>query len=325
MIILIQRVLVFFVIFDISIVFCQINDLNISNFGSNPGNLEMFLHLPKKLKSKKSLVVVLHGCTQNAESIASQSGWNELSDKHGFTVLYPQQKMLNNLNGCFNWFQKKDIDKDNGEVFSIKQMIDFAVDSLKLNRDSFFVYGLSAGAAMGVALMADYPETFQTGAILAGGPFYSATNPMKAFGILLSPQKKSGEEWAKPVLKQHDDTIKRFPKLIVIHGKSDQVVNIENSKQLILQWSAIQHISSIPTDTVYNFKGQKDFVNYLYKDFAGNEIISFLEVSYLGHELMIDPGETEKKGGNTGLFSKDKDFFSTYWIAFKFGLISEDY
>lgn len=285
----------------------------------------MFLHAPKKLKSKNSLVVVLHGCTQNAKSIASQSGWNDLSDKYGFTVLYPQQKMLNNPNECFNWFQRKDIDKDKGEVFSIKQMIDFAIDSLKLNRDSIYVYGLSAGAAMGVALMADYPETFQSGAVLAGGPFYSATNPMNAIGTLLSPQQKSGKEWAKPVMKQHQDSIKKYPKLIVIHGRSDQVVNIENSRQLVLQWTAIHHLSSIPSDTIYNFKGHQDFVNFIYKDSSNNEVVSFLEVRYLGHELMVDPGEGAKQGGQAGIFSKDKDFYSTYWIAQKFGLIEEDY
>jgi hypothetical protein len=49
-----------------------------------------------------------------------------------------------------------------------------------------------------------------------------------------------------------------------------------------------------------------------------------LEVKYLGHELMVDPGEGSKQGGKTGLFSKDKDFFSTYWIASKFGLIEEN-
>ena len=322
--ILIQWFLILIFIFDISTVFGQSDNVNISRFGSNPGNLEMFLHLPKSPKSKKSLVVVLHGCMQDAKTIATQSGWNDLSNKYGFTVLYPQQKILNNPNECFNWFQKKDIEKDKGEVFSIKQMIDFAVDSMKLNRDSVFVYGLSAGAAMGVALMADYPETFQTGAILAGGPFYSATNPMKAFGSLLSPQKKSAEEWAIPIFKQHNDTIKKFPKLIVIHGKSDQVVNIENSRQLILQWSAIHQISSFPSETIHDFKDKNDFVNFVYKDIAGNEIISFLEVKYLGHELMVDPGEGSKQGGKTGLFSKDKDFFSTYWIASKFGLIEEN-
>lgn len=303
----------------------QINLIEVSDFGSNPGNLRMFLNLSSKLNSQKSLVVVLHGCTQNANTIALQSGWNDLSDKFGFTVLYPQQKMLNNSNTCFNWFQKNDIEKDKGEVFSIKQMIDFAVDSLKLNRDSVYVFGLSAGAAMGVALMADYPETFQTGAILAGGPFYSATNPTTAFRTLLLPQKKSGDEWAKPIFNQHKDSIKKFPKLIVVHGRSDQVVNIENSRQLILQWTAISHLSSMPTDTIVNFKGHDDFVNFIYRDSAGNEVISFLDVRYLGHELMVDPGEGEKQGGKTGLFSKDKDFFSTYWIASKFGLLKEEY
>lgn len=324
MINLIHKVLVLCLIFEVCTVFGQSDFIDIVNFGSNPGNLEMFLHVPKNQKSKNALVVVLHGCTQNVNAIASQSGWDDLSDKHGFTVLYPQQKKLNNPNNCFSWFQKKDIDKDKGEVFSIKQMIDFAVDSFKLNRDSVFVYGLSAGAAMGVALMADYPETFQTGAILAGGPFYSATNPMKAFGTILSPQKKSGEEWAKPIFNQHKDSVKRFPKLIVIHGRSDQVVNIENSRQLILQWSAIHHLSGISIDTINDFQGHDDFVNFVYKDSIGNELISFLEVRYLGHELMVDPGEGEKQGGKTGLFSKDKDFFSTYWIAAKFGLIKEE-
>lgn len=322
---MIIRILVLFFFVEISTVFGQSDLVEKSNFGSNPGNLEMFLHVPKMQNLKNALVVVLHGCTQDANTIASQSGWTDLSDKHGFTILYPQQKMLNNPNDCYNWFQKKDIDKDKGEVFSIKQMIDFTVDSLSLNRDSVYVYGLSAGAAMAVALMADYPETFQSGAILAGGPFYSATNPVKALATLLSPQKKTGAAWAKPIFNQHKDSIEKFPKLIVIHGKSDQVVNIENSRQLILQWSTIHHLSSIPTDTIYNFDGHSDFVNFIYKDSSGNELISFLEVRFLGHELMVDPGEAEKQGGKTGLFSKDKDFFSTYWIASKFGLIKVEY
>ncbi len=323
--ILIKRFLVLFFAINICFAFGQSNLLEVSDFGSNPGNLEMYLHMPKNQTSKDALVVVLHGCTQNANSIAVQSGWNELSDKYGFTILYPQQKMLNNPNDCFNWFQKKDIDKNKGEVFSIKQMIDFTIDSLNLNRDSIYVYGLSAGAAMSVALMADYPETFQSGAILAGGPFYSATNPIKAFGTLLAPQLKSGEEWAKPILEQHQDSIKKYPKLIVIHGKSDQVVNIENSRQLVLQWTAIHHLSSIPSDTIYDFKDHQDFVNFIYKDSLNKEVVSFLEVSYLGHELMVDPGEGAKQGGQTGMFSKDKDFYSTFWIAQKFGLIEEDF
>jgi len=46
---------------------------------------------------KKPLVVVLRGCTQSAETIAEQSGWDKLAEKNNFYVLYPQQKLINIL------------------------------------------------------------------------------------------------------------------------------------------------------------------------------------------------------------------------------------
>src|SRR5215469_9172049 len=36
-------------------------------FGPNPGNLRMFIYVPKHLRPKAPLVVALHGCTQTAE------------------------------------------------------------------------------------------------------------------------------------------------------------------------------------------------------------------------------------------------------------------
>ena len=65
------------------------------------------------------MVVVLHGCTQSAAKVAEQSGWNVLADKHGFVVIYPEQKFSNNTSGCFNWFYSKDIDPKSGERFKI--------------------------------------------------------------------------------------------------------------------------------------------------------------------------------------------------------------
>ena len=108
---------------------------------TNPGNLNGFIHIPKEKtpkeknskSAKKPLVVVLHGCLQNAETVARQAGWNKLADEYGFYVLYPQQKMINNPNKCFDWFLKNDVTKDKGEVLSIKQMVDFMVDNLRDN------------------------------------------------------------------------------------------------------------------------------------------------------------------------------------------------
>jgi poly(3-hydroxybutyrate) depolymerase len=38
--------------------------LEVSGFGSNPGNLRMFSFVPDHLKNDTALVVVLHGCTK---------------------------------------------------------------------------------------------------------------------------------------------------------------------------------------------------------------------------------------------------------------------
>src|SRR5690242_15641332 len=57
------------------------------DFGSNPGNLRMFCHVPQDLPKKGPLIVALHGCTQTAAAYDYGSGWSSLADRHGFAVL----------------------------------------------------------------------------------------------------------------------------------------------------------------------------------------------------------------------------------------------
>src|SRR4051812_19562159 len=72
-------------------------------FGSNAGQLKAFIHVPDTVGPGAPLVVVLHGCTQNASGYDESSGWSRLADRHGFVVLYPEQQRSNNPNLCFNW------------------------------------------------------------------------------------------------------------------------------------------------------------------------------------------------------------------------------
>ena len=41
----------------------------------------------------------------------------------------------------------------------------------------------------------------------------------------------------------------------------------------------------------------------------------------MSHALLIDPGKCKYQGGRRGFFSKDKNYFSTLWTAYDFGLI----
>src|SRR5688500_18462650 len=77
----------------------------VTGFGSNPGALRLFLHKPKKVISAPPLVVVLHGCTQNAAGYDRGAGWSALADRHGFIAVFPEQQRANNPQACFNWFR----------------------------------------------------------------------------------------------------------------------------------------------------------------------------------------------------------------------------
>ncbi|MEA2897643.1 MAG: hypothetical protein QOJ84_3258, partial [Bradyrhizobium sp.] len=63
-------------------------------FGSNPGDLRMFWYLPgdQRARQKLPLVVVLHGCTQNAAGYDIGAGWSTLAAHYGFALLMPEQK-----------------------------------------------------------------------------------------------------------------------------------------------------------------------------------------------------------------------------------------
>lgn len=124
--------------------------------GSNPGQLNAWIYVPENAEPGAALVVVLHGCTQNAAGYDESSGWSRLADQHGFLLLYPEQQRLNNLNLCFNWFSPDDAAREKGEALSIRQMVEAAQARHSTDPQRVFVTGLSAGGAMAAAMLATY-------------------------------------------------------------------------------------------------------------------------------------------------------------------------
>src|SRR4249919_2079692 len=167
----------------------------ISDFGSNPGNLRMFSYRPSTLADNPALVVVLHGCTQTAAGYDYGAGWSTLADRYGFALLLPEQQRSNNPNGCFNWFVPDDSRRGRGEALSIRQMIETFVMDKKIDQDRVFITGLSAGGAMTSVMLACYPEVFAGGAIIAGLPYGAASNVQQAFESMFQSPSRSAREW----------------------------------------------------------------------------------------------------------------------------------
>lgn len=297
----------------------------VTYFGTNPGNLSMYTYVPSAIPKteKKPLVIVLHGCSQSAQLVAEQSGWNKLADTYGFRVLYPQQKASNNPSMCYDWYRAGDIDKDRGECASIRQMIgqmekEYAVDSSRV-----FITGLSAGAAMAVVMMAVYPGTFNAGAIFAGGAYKSAVNVLSTTSAMMGWVNRSPKEWGDFIRDANPAFRGPFPKMIIYQGRRDIVVNYRNAHELVEQWTNVQGTDTIADDTVNDFANNINIRKYIYRNAAGDDVVLYYDVKNIGHALMINPGNCRDEGGKMVPFSVDEDFFSTYWTAIDFGLIPE--
>lgn len=292
----------------------------LQDWGDNAGNLVGYYYAPRERPTAAPLVVVLHGCSQDAAEIARLGGWNRLADRHGFVVLYPQQRLSNSLMRCFNWFTPEDVAKDSGEAQSIQQMVTTLTDRLSLDETSVYVTGMSAGGGMTSALLALYPETFQAGAIMSGMPYAAAADLTSALRAMEGKVQLSAEEWGSRVRRQNPGYTDSYPALAVFQGMQDDIVDPSNADELAKQWSSLHDFDLQTPIAVDILDDNANIKRTVFHDRFGDTVLLRYDIDGLGHAIAVDPGSSPKQGGTTGKFAKDVDFYSSYWAAQFFGL-----
>ncbi|MCF8277871.1 MAG: PHB depolymerase family esterase [Flavobacteriales bacterium] len=293
----------------------------IENFGKNQGKLRLFVHIPENLpEGNVPMVVVLHGCAQDAHGMMRLSGWNKLADEQGFIVAYPEQKGTNNANRCFNWFYGKDTELDQGEVASIHQAVEYMKSNYSVDESRVCITGVSAGAVMAVTAAALYPGDYSGVASYAGGPFGSG-NIISGVGSMFGWVDRKPWEWARRVRLANGGYRGQYPKMIVLQGTDDIVCNPKNANEIVEQWTGLQEIDREAEKVEENFQDNQKVKRSSWADTSGTEWIVQYEFKGMGHALAVNVGAGEDQGGSDGLFSVDIGFHSTYWIAKEFGLI----
>jgi poly(hydroxyalkanoate) depolymerase family esterase len=287
----------------------------ILDFGSNPGNLRMFVYRPSTLADNPALVVVLHGCTQTAAGYDLGAGWSTLADRYGFALLLPEQQRSNNPNGCFNWFQPEHSHRDQGEPLSIRQMIEKSIVDHGIDRRRVFITGLSAGGAMTSNMLACYPEVFAGGAIVAGLPYGAATTVQQAFQSMYQSPTRSAHEWGELVRKASSHR-GPWPRVSVWHGNADKTVIPSNAQEILKQWTEVHGLplSSSVTTRVDGFP-REVWINE-----AGDELIEAYTITNMAHGTPLAIGEAEGACGTPGPFLLPVGISSSYHIAKFFGI-----
>lgn len=292
-------------------------------FGDNPGNLKAWRYVPKALTDSAALLVVLHGCGQNAAEMARVSGWKELADQAGFAVLYPEQQIANNLQNCFNWFVPEDMRRESGEALSMQQMVQHSLDSLPIARQRVFVTGMSAGGAMAGVMLAAYPELFAAGGVIAGVPYGAGEDLATGLKAMQGRIVLSPEAWAHRARTAYEGYEGPYPHLAIFHGTDDPIVNPTNAEELAKQWAGLHGLDLADSSVVDSLANNPRVKRSAYLNSDSLEVLLRYDIAGLGHAIPVDPGEGEGQGGETGPYAKDVDFFSTYWIARFLGLLPE--
>lgn len=304
-------------VLDNTILSDDIRATQVSSFGSNPGALAMYKYVPAGMSSNAALVVALHGCTQDAATYESNTGWNKLADTYKFYVVYAQQSSSNNSSKCFNWFESGDISRNSGEALSIKQMVDNMKSSYSIDASKVFVTGLSAGGYFTPVMLAAYPDVFAAGAVMAGGPYKCATSMTDAFTCMSPGKTDTAANWGAKVKGAYTSFTGTYPRVSIFHGATDTTVKPVNMDELVKQWTYV-HGADQTADVSDTVKGHPHKV---YKNSSGVAVVETYSITGMGHAISVDPGTGAEQGGTTGSYSIDKDLYSSYWAAKFFGII----
>jgi poly(hydroxyalkanoate) depolymerase family esterase len=172
----------------------------------------------------RPVLVLLHGCKQDAADFAQGTEMNALAQQHQCIVVYPEQLRSANNMGCWNWFDPANQQRGSGEPELIAALARDTVARHGGDAERVYVAGLSAGGAMATLVAQLYPDVFAAVGVHSGlGPAV-ANDVVSAFAAMRKARRKPGARraGAAPVLPT-----------IVFHGTADKTVHPSNGDQIV--------------------------------------------------------------------------------------------
>ncbi|WP_310571383.1 PHB depolymerase family esterase [Gemmatimonas sp.] len=237
----------------------------------------------------RAMLVMLHGCTQDAADIARGTRFDEEAQAGNFLVLYPEQTVAGNPRRCWNWFDAAHQSRGSGEPAILAAMIAKVGAEYHADPHRVHLAGVSAGAGMSVLLAVAYPERFASLTSASGIGWRAASDVAGAIAVM---QKGAGDglpsgaamraamganAWALPVL--------------VVHGGKDAVVSVRNADETARQFAALHDLvrgeagqaplvgAEMPPRVEHGYTVQERHWN----DAGGRVAVTLVRVDELGH------------------------------------------
>lgn len=234
-----MNVFLFSILLSVS-AFAQTGKTVSGNFSNDFGSRGYQIYTPKHLATNAGLLVVLHGCFQTGDQMATGAEFNKYADERGFAVLYPEQSYMDNSWKCWNWFKPENQKRD-GELSIIAGMSQKMVGTYKLDAKKVYIAGMSAGGAMVANALACYSDVFSGGLIHSGLEYAAAQTESEAHDIMKPGPNHDLDQVAKAALACSPSP-KAMQTVIVVHGQADSSVGTVNADRNALLFEKINTV-----------------------------------------------------------------------------------
>jgi poly(hydroxyalkanoate) depolymerase family esterase len=220
------------------------------------------------------LMVMLHGCGQDANGFAASTRMNRVAMRERFLVLYPEQDRLANGQGCWNWF-----DTGSGRAYGEAALIMAAIDQVCLlqpvDRTRVAIAGLSAGASMAALLVTRHPGRFKAVVMHSGIAPGTAHSTLSALGAM------HGRRVPMPLAATPGTIGANWPPMLVIHGDADAVVSPRNGRAAAQLWARAAGAHAGPPRSVH--RGKRYPMSVTEYKCKGSTVATLVAVQRLAH------------------------------------------
>jgi len=225
----------------------------VTNFGSNPTGLQMYIYVPDKVAASPAIIVALHPCGGSAQGWYSQTKLPSYADQLGFILIYGGTTKQSN---CWDVQNPASLTHNGGgDAGGIVSMVNYTLQQYKGDSSKVFVMGGSSGAMMTNVMAGSYPDVFAAGAAFSGvahacfagaaGATPSSANQTCAQGKI----QHSAQEWGNFVRNSYPGYTGRRPRMQIFHGLSDTLVTPECARQALAQWANVLGLSLTKTNS----------------------------------------------------------------------------
>ncbi|WP_328347943.1 extracellular catalytic domain type 1 short-chain-length polyhydroxyalkanoate depolymerase [Micromonospora sp. NBC_00421] len=261
----------------------------VTNFGTNPTNLQMHLYVPDRVAARPALLLALHYCTGSGPAVHSTFGLSSLADRYGYIVIYPS---VTRSSKCWDVSSPQALRRDGGsDPVGLKSMIDYVRGRYPVDASRIGVIGFSSGAMMTNVMAGVYPDVFHAGISSSGVPFgcFATTNGSEwnsecSGGRIV----KTPQQWGDLVRNAYPGYTGKRPRMQIWHGTTDTTLSYVNFGEQVKQWTNVLGVSQTPSSTDYP---QTSATRTRYGGTGGTPPVEAISFQGYGHSIPFDAAQ----------------------------------